>query len=183
MGVIGKNFKYKLIKNFITKEEISLLGHYCEIKHITNTQNFDEIQSNVCDTFFYGDPVMDSLMIKYKNKISKITGKEVLPTYAFWRMYTKGATLKKHKDRPSCEISVTVCLSNDKTKWPIYMEGKPMILKPGDGVIYLGCELEHWREAFEGDYQAQAFLHYVDKNGPHKDHFMDKRLFWGLQKG
>ena len=45
-------------------------------------------------------------------------------------------------------------------------------LEPGDGVIYRGCEVEHWREAFDaptGSWQTQVFLHYVDKNGPYGD--------------
>jgi hypothetical protein len=38
-------------------------------------------------------------------------------------------------------------------------------LEPGDAAIYSGCEIEHWREEFKGDWHAQTFLHYVDKNG------------------
>ena len=33
-------------------------------------------------------------------------------------------------------------------------------LKPGDMLVYKGMELEHWREAFEGDNCIQVFLHY-----------------------
>jgi hypothetical protein len=50
--------------------------------------------------------------------------------------------------------------------------------KPGDAVIYLGCEDNHiWRENFEGDFHLQTFLHYVDKNGPNIKHAYD-----GLEK-
>ena len=51
-------------------------------------------------------------------------------------------------------------------------KGKMIPMEPGDGVIYRGCEVEHWREAFnapEGAWQTQVFLHYVDKNGPYGD--------------
>jgi len=41
-----------------------------------------------------------------------------------------------------------------------------IILDEGDAVIYRGCELPHWREAYnEGTKLAQVFLHYVDANG------------------
>jgi hypothetical protein len=50
------------------------------------------------------------------------------------------------------------------------MDGKKVNLKPGDGVIYRGCEIEHWREAYEGDYHIQAFLHYVDANGKYANY-------------
>mgnify|MGYP003629903339 FL=1 len=182
MGEIGKDFKYKLIKNLISKQEVSLLSPYCEIKHRSNFEEFDTKQSNISDTGFYGDPIMDSLMLKYCKKISIITNKKILPTYSYWRMYTKGAVLKKHTDRSSCEISVTINIATDGTKWPMFIEGNSVDLEPGDGAVYLGCELTHWREEFKGDYQAQAFLHYVDSSGKNKDYFMDKRELWGTKR-
>ena len=38
-----------------------------------------------------------------------------------------------------------------------------VVLKPGDLAIYKGCELNHWREAFEGEHCAQVFLHYANE--------------------
>jgi hypothetical protein len=114
--------------------------------------------------------------------MEKETGLELSPTYAFWRMYTKFADLKKHKDREACEISVTVMIGSDGTDWPIFIEGNKLNLKPGDAIIYLGCELEHWREEFMGDWHAQTFLHYVEKNGPFKNEFKDRRMLWGMPK-
>ena len=90
-------------------------------------------------------------------------------------MYSELADLKKHKDRPSCEVSVTVMIDSDGTKWPIFMQGVEINLEPGDAVIYLGCELEHWRDEFKGDWHAQTFLHYVDVNGPYADYKYDRR--------
>jgi len=179
MGTI-KDFKYKLCKNFLDKSEIDLLKNYCDIRHRINFDNFDMEQSNNADSFFYGDPLMESLMLKKQSFMEKETGLSLYPTYAFWRMYTKFSDLKKHKDRPSCEISVTVMIDSDKTDWPIYIEGNKIILQQGDAVIYLGCELLHWREEFLGDFQAQTFLHYVDKNGPYKNFKMDNRDLYGL---
>ena len=181
MGTI-KDFKYKLIKNFLTKEEINLLKDYCRIKHRTNINSFDFHQNDNGDTYFYGDPVMESLMINKIKIMEKETGLELYPTYAFWRMYTMFADLKKHKDRPACEISVTVMIGSDETKWPIFMDGNQIELEPGDAVIYLGCELEHWREEFKGDWHAQCFLHYINKNGPYKEWAKDKRFLYGTTK-
>jgi hypothetical protein len=94
-------------------------------------------------------------------------------------MYTMFANLDKHKDREACEISVTVMIGSDKTKWPIFMDGTEINLEVGDAAIYLGCEVEHWREEFKGDWHAQTFLHYVNKNGKNKEHVLDKRRFLG----
>jgi hypothetical protein len=52
-------------------------------------------------------------------------------------------------------------------------------MNPGDAVIYLGCELDHWREEFKGDWQAQCFLHYVDANGPNEKWKLDGRQYIG----
>lgn len=177
-----KNFKYKIIKNFLTIEEIKLLTDYCRIKHRLNNNSFDFVQNNNGDTYFYGDPLMESLMVNKLNLMQKETGLELIPTYAFWRMYSMFADLKKHKDRSSCEVSVTVMIGSDGTPWPIYMDGTEINLEPGDAAIYLGCEIEHWREEFKGDWQAQTFLHYVDKNGPFTEWKKDKRPLYGMQK-
>ena len=44
-------------------------------------------------------------------------------------------------------------------EWPIYLdpsgeegkEGVKVLLNPGDMLIYRGCDLEHWRDPFEGE--------------------------------
>ena len=173
---------YKVIKNFLCREEMELLTHYTRLKHRTNFDSFDLKQNDQGDTMFYGDPVTDSLLITKKNLMEKETGLTLLPTYTFWRMYTYGADLKKHSDRPSCEYSVTVQINSCGTKWPIFMAGKELELENGDAVIYKGCDLEHWREEFEGDWHSQVFIHYVNKNGPHKEWFKDKRVMLGIKK-
>ena len=178
MGNI-KEFKYKIIKNFLNVEEINLLVHYCRIKHRVNKTSFDDFQSNNEDTYFFGDPIMESLLINKLTLMEKESGLNLLPTYSFWRMYTYGAELEPHTDRPSCEISVTVQIDSDGTKWPIYMENIPLTLENGDAAIYYGTNVTHSRKEFTGDYHAQAFLHYVDQEGPHKEWIYDKRPMLG----
>jgi hypothetical protein len=175
--------KYKVIKNFLTKEEIGLLKIYCDISHRFNYTQFDQQQNNIGDTAFYADYLMESLMLNKKKIMEEHLKFKVLPTYSFWRMYTQGAELVKHKDRPSCEYSVTIQIGHDpKHKWSIFIEDKEITLDDGDAVIYKGCEVEHWREPYEGDWHAQVFLHYVKEDGPNKDWVMDKRSYWGTQK-
>ena len=180
--IIRKDFQYKKIKNFLHNSEIELLKNYTIMKHRSNTENFDTKQSKTLDTYFYGDPMTDSLMLTKLNLMEQETGLKLLPTYSFWRMYTYGAELKKHTDRPACEVSVTVMIGSDGTPWPIYMNGTEINLEPGDAAIYSGCEVEHWREEFKGDWQAHTFLHYVDKNGTNTEWFRDKRPFYGMPK-
>jgi hypothetical protein len=95
--------------------------------------------------------------------------------------------LKRHKDRFSCEISTTMNLGGDP--WPIYLEpsgkegqkGIKVDLKPGDMLVYSGCELEHWREKFKGKECVQVFLHYNNRKTPGaRDNMFDKRPHLGL---
>lgn len=181
MGIIRKDFKFKIIKNFLSSEEINLLSLYCEIRHRNNLDCFAD-DNKTGDTAIYADPLMETLMLKKKNLMERETGKKLFPTYSFWRTYTKFATLEKHTDRPSCEISVTVNINNDGTDWPIYIDGTPCHLKKGDAAIYLGCELEHWRDEFKGDHQFQCFLHYVDSEGKNRNYYGDRREYWGTKK-
>lgn len=137
----------------------------------------DQVPGTPCG---YGDWVMDGLLSDLLPAIEKASGLHLFPTYAYFRVYKPGDILKIHKDRPSCEISVTLCLGySAAAPWPIWIAGpngrSVVSLKAGDGLLYRGTECEHWREPFEGDHQAQVFLHYVDRNGPCADWKYDKR--------
>jgi len=103
--------------------------------------------------------------------IEQVVGEELIPTYAYARLYGNGDVLEKHTDRPACEISVTIQLGRSHHyAWPIYMGGQRFDLAEGDGVIYPGCDVEHWRgkcDGPEGYYAGQVFLHFVRKNGPY----------------
>ena len=165
------NWKYIVIPKLLNSTEVKLAHEYCKERHIKNTDNFDEKQNNCGDTYFYKDPLIQTFLKNKKKILEKNVNLKLHETYTFWRCYTYGADLKKHKDRPSCEISVTVFIGSDgEHEWPIYMDGKKVNLKVGDGVIYRGCDIEHWRETYKGDYHIQAFLHYVDANGKYANH-------------
>ena len=135
----------------------------------------------------YGDPVFDDLMVQLAEGLGQQVGKKLLPTYTYARLYKPGEVLKRHKDRPSCEISATLTLGYDDSTgvWPIFFDEDKEIsvdLQPGELAMYKGCEVEHWRPKFKGKWQAQVFLHYVDADGPYKDHAMDGRSSYGITK-
>ena len=51
-------------------------------------------------------------------------------------------------------------------EWSIYLEPNIEVnLKPGDMLMYRGCDVEHWREPFKGENCGQVFLHYNDASG------------------
>ena len=150
----------------------------------------------------YADWVMETLLMYMIPIMKAKTGMELLPTYSYTRLYEKGNILKRHKDRPSCEISTTLHLGGDE--WPIFLDpsgqdfviderknihkpgapkGIQVDLKVGDMLIYSGCELEHWREPFQGNICSQVFLHYNHANGPFaKTNLLDGRPLLGVPK-
>jgi alkylated DNA repair dioxygenase AlkB len=135
----------------------------------------------------YSDFAMETLLSKVKPIMEKETGLQLVETYSYARVYKKGDELKRHKDRPSCETSCTMNLGGDL--WPIFLEpsgelgkeGTKILLNPGDMLIYRGCDVEHWREPFDGDDCCQVFLHYNDVNGQFAEqNKYDGRPFLGL---
>ena len=123
---------------------------------------------------------METLLQKVKPIMEKEAGVKLIETYSYARIYKKGDELKRHKDRPSCEISTTMNLGGNP--WPIYLEPDiKLTLESGDMLMYRGCELEHWRKPFEGEDCGQVFLHYNDANGENaKQNKFDGRPILGL---
>ena len=171
---------YIVIKNFLTEDEKKYFSTYSKVLMDT-PRNFDS-QGGACIAK-YGSTEFDALMVHKKQLMENATKLKLLPTYSYIRIYNKYSVLKKHTDRPSCEISVSVHLDSCKTiKWPLIIEDKEIFLEPGDGVIYKGIQNSHWRNEFLGDWYSQVFLHYVDANGSNVKHIMDQRIGLGINK-
>jgi hypothetical protein len=131
----------------------------------------------------HGHPVFDQLLLDLLPNFEIASGLKLYPTYSYARLYSFGDELKKHTDRPACEISATVTLGFEGDVWSIYMDGKKVDMAVGDAVLYKGMDVEHWREVYtEGQWQAQVFLHYVDADGKHADQKFDGRESLGLSK-
>ena len=211
-----KKNKYQVIKGAISKELADVAYRYLQVSaeadnwminnyvtHVGNplVGNFHDPQ--VPNSYAkYADRFMETLLIKTIDVMQKKTGLKLVPTYSYTRLYRTGNILRRHKDRPSCEISTTLCLGGDQ--WPIYIDptgsdnvideykdihkpgapiGVEVNLKPGDMLIYSGCELEHWRKPFEGKLCGQVFLHYNHADGRFaKANLYDKRPMLGIPK-
>jgi len=199
-----KEHKYLIIRNAISFELANFAFNYFLMKrdatewmHKNNyvsefTPGFGTWKDQqVPNTYsVYGDTFMETLMMKVLPVMEKHTKLKLLPTYTYTRAYKKGDVLKRHKDRPSCQISTTLHLGGDM--WPIFIDptggdniptGNQVDLKIGDMLVYSGCDLEHWRDAFEGNVCVQTFLHYNDANGRFgKENIFDKRPMLGIPK-
>ena len=209
------SFKYKVIKKAVSYELANFCYNYFLLKRDAVSFMYDNnivAQSPLLGTWedpqvpgaysIYGDFVMETLLMKVLPVMKQKTGMDLIPTYSYARVYQTGSELKRHKDRPSCEISTTLNLGGDP--WPIFIDptgsnnvideyknihkpgappGVEITLEPGDMLMYSGCELEHWRKPFEGKLCGQVFLHYNHANGRFaKSNLYDKRPMLGIPK-
>ena len=180
-----KKNKYQVIRKAINKELADFCYQYFLNKRAVARHLFDNRYISPYTEYFgvwndqqvpetyshYADVVMETLLQKVKPIMEEKSGVKLSETYSYARIYKKGDILERHKDRYSCEISTTMHLGGDE--WSIFLEpsgelgrkGIEINLKPGDMLMYRGCELEHWRDAFEGTDCGQVFLHYNDLSG------------------
>ena len=179
-----ENNGYVVLKDCLTRQQCeALVQRMFSLK--ASGQLINDEQCPLSDAI-YGDPVFDDILQKFAKPIGDAVGRDLLPTYTYARIYRPGEQLKKHKDRPACEISATLTLGYDsKPIWPIFFDEAKEIsvsLDTGEMAVYKGCDVLHWRPVFKGQWHVQVFLHYVDANGPHKNHAMDGRKFLGTAK-
>jgi len=186
--------KYQIIKSAVDYELTNFIYNYFLLKRDAVKFMYDNNilydiglhgtwkDKQVPNTYScYSDHVMETLLMKVLPVMQQETGLQLIPTYSYARIYKNGDILHKHKDRPSCEISTTIHLGGDP--WSIFVEGTEVLLDVGDMLVYSGCELEHWREPFEGNTCAQVFLHYNHVDGPFaKENRFDKRPMLGIPK-
>lgn len=170
---------YVYLPDFLDKDScvqlVNQLNRLIDEKGIKDKQC--PLSKSVRDT-----ETFDKLLIDLLPHFEAVTGKKLLPTYSYARMYAPGEELHIHTDRPSCEISATITLGFEGDVWSIYAGNadksiaNKIDMTVGGAMLYKGCEIHHWREKyFESLWQAQVFLHYVDANGPYTEWVFDKR--------
>jgi len=202
---------YLVIKDLWDPEELyhpvpKKKGQYNYWDNNLENFNYCEVENQVeGSTARYWHPQYRAIHSGARLKLEEIIGRKLYNTYYYDRFYYPGQELTKHADRDACEISVSIHIStnlegndadwpfwiktpdtyNDKKKTNILIPGENhrLILKPGDGVLYKGCERPHWREEMPGHtkgrnrsifnrklsknetYYHQIFFHYVLQDG------------------
>jgi len=150
---------------------------------LSSNDSFLDDGGVIGSTVGYDNESMNRLMLMIKPKVESLYGKRLHPTYTMYRIYKEGMELAPHKDRPACEVSVTITLGyRCEYLWPMYVDGVPYATDIGQGVIYKGCDQLHWRdplkrvsEDFEDTTWVQLFVHYIEAGGVYDpEHIMDK---------
>jgi hypothetical protein len=162
--------RYLLVKGLLPRVILEYLKAYYAIL-LANNRFWNDAQ---CPSSFSlgGDPALDAMLEWIRPEISRLVGFELTPTYSYTRRYAKGEKLARHTDRAACEVSVTASIEIPRRAGPsvIFLntpdsaETKVKMFE-GDGCIYAGIEVEHWRDRFRVEGYVQLFLHFIAKHG------------------
>lgn len=127
-------------------------------------------------------------------RMAAVAGRDLLPTYAYFRAYRQGDVCRVHGDRHACEhsLSLTIAYGEDKP-WALSVataRTEPdgvvtedfagaaygsVAMRPGDGVAYQGTHHRHGRlEPNPNSWSAHIFLHWVDRDGPYAAEAFDR---------
>lgn len=196
---LNKEFEengYVVIRNALHPQTIILVRnelkmvrdcfhYYKEMNYVPD--DFSEEDTTVPNAFSHYAPFCsESLSLLFASNMEKVVNKRLIPTFSYYRIMYNGAYMKKHTDRPTCQYSASICISQETDHvYPLYMknykgETRALILFPGDMVVYHGTKVEHWRDVYEGNEHIQTFIHYVDVDGPYAKLALDGRQMMGL---
>ena len=126
--------------------------------------------------------------------ISNLLGRDLLPTYSYFRIYRQSDICRVHSDRPSSEhgLSLTLSYSDDKvwdlqvgkerteTLYPLSedfgaMDYASIGMEVGDAVLYQASHYAHGRITPNPNaWSAHVFMFYVDRDGPYRDQAFDQ---------
>jgi hypothetical protein len=128
-------------------------------------------------------------------RVTQVAGCELMPSYAYFRIYQQGDVCRVHSDRPACEHSLSLTVElGDNIPWALSMEKRrldqplaaidqdfgdeeysALPMSAGDALMYRGVNHRHGRlEPNPNSWSAHLFLHWVDANGPYADHAFDR---------
>jgi len=162
--------RYLLVKGILPQTILEYLKVYYAVLLANNRFcNDSECPSSLS---LGGDAALDAVLEWIRPEVSRLVGFDLAPTYSYTRQYARGEVLTRHTDRDACEISVTASIQIPKGAGPSVVHLKPPTLDEtkvemfeGDGCVYAGTEVEHWRERFRVGGYIQLFLHFIAKHG------------------
>lgn len=157
-------------------------------------------QDSCFESYAYHYPFHAGLLWSLTPYMQAMTGKELLPTTSYFRVYRKGDHCALHVDRAAAEYAISLTLGySDDIEWPLWVSKDPVRaearmqeggllpdgtamsmlripMQPGDAVIYDGVKHLHGRhDPNPNEWSAHLFYDFVDRNGPYAEHAFDRR--------
>ena len=75
----------------------------------------------------HNEPAARFFHLQFAAAVSRIVGRKVKPSYAYFAGYEAGSNLPVHVDRPQCEYTLAMCIDctpepRSHTPWPLHLE-------------------------------------------------------------
>jgi hypothetical protein len=165
-----KSEQYVVLRNTIHPLQLAALRRYFRTLDQKGGLYRDTIKS-INRSYYHNDGVARFMHHQITTLVSQIVPEPIKPSYAFLATYKSGAILKRHTDREQCawNLSLLVDMNPEmelSDSWPIYLEAREQVrevrLAMGDGVLYRGTDIPHWRDTIpEGHIVTLILCHFV----------------------
>ena len=124
----------------------------------------------------HDEPLLAFLGSQLATVVSQVTRRRSPSTFSFLRVYDAGAVLDRHRDHPVCRWNIDLVVGGEprpvrRTAWPLWIAARrgrrAVRLGLGDGVLYRGTRVKHWRSAQPaGHTTVLACFHYGRARSP-----------------
>jgi hypothetical protein len=166
--------RYAILREIIPAAQRDMLRDY--VRQIVARGYFPVLDDGQVElrASLHNEPTIASIHNGLAGLLTRIIGEKMLASYCFLGCYEAGAVLERHTDRPQCAYNLSIVFDmyspdEEPDPWPIYVEidGEPVAvnLNIGDGLMYPGTELFHWRNALPANQRAIiCFFHFVPED-------------------
>lgn len=165
--------KYTSLRQILPFEQLEAIREYFRQLQAEGFMQFNDKQVNLRFAA-HNDALSRYFHEQLAGLISRIAGETVKPSYVYSARYIEDAVLEAHTDRPQCEFTMSMQIdyfpslkADEPSPWALCVddlrgEKVAVHLASGDGMIYKGCELVHYRDAlFKGHKSTSIFFHFV----------------------
>lgn len=141
-------YGYYLLSDFFTQEEVNKMYDV----YITKDDSY-----------------MSKMFIVAQDRLEGLLDTKLLPNYHTGEIYRDDKTIDDHVSGAPCEIALTFTIAHNGKNWPIILNTrkglKSIITKPGDALIFKGCDIPYSREINTfNDMQIQYYMYWNDIN-------------------
>lgn len=161
----GINNNIGILKKVIDNENFIALQKYFQHHALLDFLQPDEFGRKLI-----GDST-EIILKEYSNlllpKVKKFfKNNTILPSYSLFAEYSaETISLYRHKDANACTYTLDLVLYQNEP-WDIYIEGQRFSANENEAVLFMGEEMEHWRDTKNNnkDKVGVIFFHYVQPN-------------------
>jgi hypothetical protein len=116
-------------------------------------------------TNIHKEPTIASLHNGLARLINRFDDPTLIGSFCQLGIYEGGAVLERHTDRSQCVRNISFLFDmwspqGEPEPWPFHLEirgeTRTVLLKPGDGAVYPGTKMIHWRDPLPAGQRATA---------------------------